>query len=248
METTPALVSFGTKQAGECEIRKYGAEPCVWTDRMLAALDKGVKGGTWFSLIDKVSPMINLQVSYEKVRKNQGAPGVDHVTIESFGKQLDSNLQKLHKQIGDGTYQPQMIRRKLIPKSGKKNEYRPLGIPTVRDRVVQTALRNVIEPIFEKDFAEHSYGFRPKRGCKDALRRVVALLKQGYHYVVDADLKSYFDTIPHDKLLDLVKEKISDGKVLTLIEKFLKTESVSRDERMGTRRGFSSGCRYKPPP
>jgi RNA-directed DNA polymerase len=183
METKPALVSFGTKQAGECEMRKYGAEPCVWSDRMLTALENGVKGGTWFSLIDKVSLMINLQVSYEKVRRNHGAAGVDHITIDAFGKRLEKNLQVMQKQLEEGTYQPQTIRRKLIPEAGKKNEYRPLGIPTVRDRVVQTALRNAIEPIFEKEFAEQSYGFRPKRGCKDALRRVDALLKQGYHYV-----------------------------------------------------------------
>jgi RNA-directed DNA polymerase len=96
------------------------------------------------------------------------------------------------------------------------------NVPTIRDRVVQTALRDVIEPIFERDFAEHSYGFRPGRGCKDALRRVDALLKAGYVYVVDADLKSYFDTIPHDRLLQLIGEKISDSRVLALIESFLK--------------------------
>src|SRR5208337_3657766 len=115
----------------------------------------------------------------------------------------------------------QQIRRHYIPKPGSK-EMRPLGIPTIRDRVVQTALLNVLEPIFERDFAEHSYGFRPRRGCKDALRRVDELLKKGYTYIVDADLKSYFDTIPHDRLLALVAQKVSDGCVLSLIEGFLK--------------------------
>ncbi len=109
----------------------------------------------------------------------------------------------------------------MIPKPGKRNEYRPLGIPTVRDRTVQTALRNVLEPIFERDFAEHSYGFRPNRGCKDALRRVDRLLKSGYLWVVDADLKSYFDTIPKDQLMERVRAKVSDGTVLKLVEQFL---------------------------
>src|SRR5205823_5470418 len=99
---------------------------------------------------------------------------------------------------------------------------RPLGVPTVRDRVVQSALRKVIEPIFANTFAEHSYGFRPKRGCKDALRRVDGLLRSGKHWVVDADLKSYFDTIPHAGLMQKIKEHIADGRVLELIEAFLK--------------------------
>ncbi|HWT81392.1 MAG TPA: group II intron reverse transcriptase/maturase, partial [Candidatus Methylomirabilis sp.] len=129
--------------------------------------------------------------------------------------------KNLSEDLQSGRYRPQQIRRHYIPKPGSK-EKRPLGIPTVRDRVVQTAVLNALEPIFERDFAEHSYGFRPGRGCKDALRRVDQLLKEGYTYVVDADLKSYFDTIPHDRLLALVAQKVSDGRVLSLIESFLK--------------------------
>ena len=123
---------------------------------------------------------------------------------------------------------------------------RPLGIPTVRDRVAQTALRNVIEPIFEKDFAPQSYGFRPGRGCKDALRRVEALLKQGYTHIVDADLKSYFDTIPHAKLIQRVKDKISDGRILKLIEAYL-TQGVLEDlERWTPEKGVPQGAVISP--
>ena len=146
---------------------------------------------------------------------------MDHVTVTMFDDRLEENLKRLSEDLQSGLYRPQQIRRHYIPKPGSK-EKRPLGIPTVRDRVVQTAVLNALEPIFEREFAEHSYGFRPGRGCKDALRRVDQLLKAGYTYVVDADLKSYFDTIPHDRLLALVAQKVSDGRVLSLIEAFLK--------------------------
>jgi RNA-directed DNA polymerase len=146
---------------------------------------------------------------------------VDHVTIEMFAEHLDEDLKRLSEQLRTGTYRPQAIRRHYIPKPGTQ-EKRPLGIPTVRDRVVQTAVRMVVEPIFEYEFAEQSYGFRPGRGCKDALRRVDELLKSGFTYIVDADLKSYFDTIPHDRLMTLMGQKVSDGRVLNLIEAFLR--------------------------
>jgi len=188
---------------------------------MLTALDEGVKGGVWFSLIDKVFAERNLRCSYSKVAANDGAPGVDHVTVEGFEHDLDSNLAKLTKALREGSYRPTAIRRAYIPKPGS-NEQRPLGIPTVRDRVVQGAIRHVIEPIFEKEFATHSYGFRPGRGCKDALRRVDELLTSGSVYVVDADLKSYFDTIPHDRLMGRLRERIADERLLGLIESFLK--------------------------
>jgi RNA-directed DNA polymerase len=155
------------------------------------------------------------------VAVNKGSAGVDHVTIPMFADRLEEELKKLSEDLRTGAYRPQAIRRHYIPKPGSQ-EKRPLGIPTVRDRVVQTALRMALEPIFERDFAEHSYGFRPGRGCKDALRRVNELLKAGYRYVVDADLKSYFDTIPHDRRMELVSRKVSDGRVLSLIKAFLK--------------------------
>jgi len=221
MENQPEAVFERIKRAGELLRRWAWVEPMVWTERMLTALEQGVKGGKWFSLIDKILPERTLRAAFGQVAANKGSAGVDHVTTTMFGDRLDEEVKKLSEQLRNGSYRPQAIRRHYIPKPGSQ-EKRPLGIPTVRDRVVQTALRMVLEPIFERDFAEHSYGFRPRRGCKDALRRVDGLLKAGYTYIVDADLKSYFDTIPHDRLMTLIKQKVSDGRVLNLIEAFLK--------------------------
>ena len=222
-EHKPAAVPEA-KQAGADRARDRWAwtKPWVWTDRMLAALEHGVKGGQWFSLIDKVYREQTLYSAAHRVtgRKNKAA-GVDHVTPQRFEERMLENVRQLHQELKSGTYRPRPVRRTEIPKPGSRDT-RPLGIPTIRDRVVQTALRDVIEPIFERDFAEHSYGFRPGRGCKDALRRVDGLLKAGYVHVVDADLRSYFDTIPHEGLMQLIAEKISDGRVLALIEAFLK--------------------------
>lgn len=220
-EKTPAKVPAMDKQAGDAQWRSYGAEPGVWSERMLAALDKGVKGNKWFSLIDKVYADRTLELAWAKVSSNAGACGVDGITVERFGKDSQKRLLAVKEHLKEGSYQPKPVKRVMIPKPGSAQK-RPLGIPTVRDRVVQTALRMVIEPIFEKEFAPRSYGFRPGRGCKDALRQVNALLKSGHVHVVDADLKSYFDTIPHHRLMALVAERIADGRVKALIEAFLK--------------------------
>jgi RNA-directed DNA polymerase len=193
----------------------------VWTDSMLRTLEKGIKGGKWFALIDKVYGEKNLQSGFWKVWRNAGSAGIDGQSVRSFEAKEEQQLQQLAEELRTGRYRPAAVKRVWIPKPGS-HEKRPLGIPVVRDRVVQTALRNVIEPIFERDFAAQSYGFRPGRGCRDALRRVEELLKQGNYWVVDADIKGYFDSIPQDKLMEKIGNKISDGRVLKLIESYLK--------------------------
>lgn len=220
-ETTPAPVAATPTQAGEALRQRWQwVEPTVWTDRMLTALETGVKGGKWFSLRDKVEDERNLRSAFYGVWRNDGSCGVDRQSVESFERRLPAELAKLRRELREGRYRPQPVRRAYINKPGS-TEKRPLGIPAVRDRVVQGALRHVLEPIFERDFAQHSYGFRPGRSCLDALRRVEGLLKDGYTWVVDADLKGYFDTIPHDKLMELVAERVADGWVLALIESYL---------------------------
>jgi RNA-directed DNA polymerase len=163
---------------------------------------------------------MNLWCASMQVLGNQGAAGVDHQTVEDFGAREYAETERLAEELRTGQYRPQAVKRVWIPKPGSTDK-RPLGIPTVRDRVVQTALLHVLEPIFDNTFAEHSYGFRRGRGCHHALERIEALLNEGYVYIVDADLKSYFDTIPKDKLLARVRERISDKRVLRLVEMFL---------------------------
>ena len=233
------------KQVEEVRARWAWVEPAVWTTRMLTALEEGVKGGVWFALIDKVFAERNLRAAFQQVAKNDGAAGVDHETVQAFERQLTETIRWLSEKLRTGTYTPQPIRRAHIPKPGT-NETRPLGIPTVRDRVVQAAVVNVIEPIFERDFAEHSYGFRPGRGCKDALRRVSQLLKEGYVHVVDADLKGYFDSIPHDRLMSRVKERIADGRVLRLIGDFLKADILDDMKRWTPEQGAPQGAVLSP--
>jgi RNA-directed DNA polymerase len=240
----PAPVPMA-KQAGPVQSRWAWTEPAVWTERMLTALEQRVKGGVWFTLIDKVGSERNLQAAFTKVARNAGAAGVDHVSVTEFEQRLDSNLRELVKGLREDSYRPQAVRRVHIPKPGSQ-ETRPLGIPTVRDRVVQGAVRHVLEPIFEREFADHSYGFRPNRGCKDALRRVDELLKAGYVHVVDADLKSYFDSIPHERLLQRVGERVADGRVLRLVESFLKAGIFDGLEEWTPEAGAPQGAVLSP--
>jgi RNA-directed DNA polymerase len=221
-EQRPAGVVATPKQAGEARDRWWWVERSVWTERMLTRLTSSEPADrVWFTLVDKTYAPANLQSAWEKVWRKGGSAGADGQTVAHFQRQAEAELRRLGEQLRAGTYRPQPVRRAWIPKPGSQ-EKRPLGIPAVRDRIVQGALRHVLEPIFETEFAETSYGFRPGRGAKDALRRVARLLKASHDWVVDADLQSYFDTIPHDRLLALVKERVADGRVLALVESFLR--------------------------
>jgi len=247
METQSAIrvPGYPDIQAEDIRARWTWVEPSVWSDRMLAALERGVKGGKWFSLIDKVYHPSNLRAAFAKVKANDGASGVDRQSVEQFEADADNQLDRLQYQLQTTVYLTHHVRRTWIPKPGSTEE-RPLGIPAVRDRVVQTAVRNVLEPIFEAKFAEHSYGFRPGRGCKEALRRVDWLLKQGYTWVVDADLKSYFDTIPHDKLMDEVRKEVADGRVLGILEQYLKAKIMDGLKEWTPEKGTPQGAVISP--
>lgn len=252
-------MSFTTKQSeskapGVPEVATQGAEAhrrdwtwveaSVWNERMLAALENGVKGGKWFSLIDKVYRAETLKVAWQKVAANGGAAGVDGQSVKQFAARAEMYLKELSIALERGTYRPMPVRRVEIAKGGGK--HRPLGIPVVKDRIVQTALKSVLEPIFEREFLGMSYGFRPGRGCKDALREVERWLKEGYTFVVDADLRSYFDTIPHARLMERVKEHVSDGRVVELIEAFLQQDIIKDMERWTPTGGTPQGAVISP--
>lgn len=211
---------------------------------MLAALGNGVKGSKWFSLIDKVARTDTLRLAWEQVARNKGAAGVDGQSVEKFAACAETYLEELEQALKEGTYRPLPVKRVEIPKG--PGQTRPLGIPAVKDRIVQTALKRVIEPIFENEFHDTSYGFRPGRGCKDALREVDQNLKAGFTHVVDADLKSYFDSIPHDRLMSRVEERISDGRVLELIRAYLKQDVMHGLERWTPTGGTPQGAVISP--
>lgn len=245
-EKVESTVSEKTRQETEIQAPQQWrwVEAAVWTVRMLAALVNGVKGGKWFSLMDKIYAERTLQIAWQRVRSNQGAAGIDRISIERFEGQAEQYLQELLQQLKTGTYQPQAVKRVNIPKASGGT--RPLGIPTVKDRVVQMAIKLVIEPIFEQTFRNSSHGFRPERGCKDALREVDAWLKGGYTWVVDADIKGYFDNISHELMMSKVEQRVADKRLLSLLEAYLKQDIMADGESWTATQGTPQGAVLSP--
>jgi RNA-directed DNA polymerase len=237
--TVPARATQGA------EARDWSwVEAAVWTERMVSALENGVKGGRWYSLMDKVFAPATLEAAWDKVQDNDGAAGVDGQSIKRFEAREELYLAELSTALREGKYHPQPIRRVEIPKGDGRR--RPLGIPTVKDRIAQTAVKFVLEPIFEATFRPTSYGFRPGRGCMDALREVDRLIADGYSFVVDADFESYFDSIPHKRLMQRVEERISDGRILGLLRGWL-AQDVMRDlQRWTPTEGTPQGAVISP--
>lgn len=194
----------------------------------------------YYSLIDKVYRRENLQAAFAKVKANKGAPGIDGETVGDFARLLAENINNLHEGLKTNTYVPQPVRRTYIekPDGGK----RPLGIPTVRDRVVQQALLNVLEPIFEPDFHPSSYGYRPGRSPQQAVAKAERFMnKYGLKHVVDMDLSKCFDTLDHELILEAVNRRVSDGRVLGLIRGFLKTGVMEGDKEIEPEQGSPQG-------
>lgn len=219
----------------------------MWTEAMKAAIDLLRQGGRkWYSLYDKVIAPANVEAAWNRInrrvtgkKRRQGA-GVDGVTVAKFADQAEANLRKLGEQLGTGRYSPSPVRRQYIPKPGS-TKLRPLGLPTVRDRVVQEACRSMIEPIFEAEFLDSSHGFRPGKSVETACVQVEQYLSEGKVWVVDLDIEKCYDSIPHEPLIDRVAQQVSDGKVLELIRQFLNAgvmeEMNIRRETTGTPQG-----------
>ena len=248
-ESKPAALVAGAtvpRQAADIHSRWGWVEPSVWTERMLTRLDESEPTTVWFRLWDKVLSERNLQASFKAVWRNDGAPGADGQTVKQFDEHVATELARLGEELRNRRYRRQPARRVWIPKPGTQ-EKRPLGIPTVRDRTAEGALRNVLEPIFERDFSDRSYGFRPGRGCREAVAQVDEGLRQGLVWCVDVDLKSYFDTIAHDRLMGLIRQRIADGSVLALLEQCLKAGVLEEcKEWQPTERGTPQGAVISP--
>lgn len=193
------------------------------------------------SLIDKVYKRKNLEMAWERVRANRGSGGVDGVSLRMFAEQVDQQLDRLGSELATNIYRPQPVRQVPIPKAGKPGEYRTLGIPSIYDRVCQQALLNRLEPIFEPIFDEASFGYRRGRSAHDALGKVWKEIKGGSEWIVDADLKDFFGSVEHDKLLALVARQIADGRVLSLIEAMLKASGDNKGRIIPTERGTPQG-------
>src|ERR1700757_2808609 len=193
------------------------------------------------SLIDKVYQRKNLEMAWEMVKANRGSGGVDGQSLDGFAAQLDKQLDRLQSELTEDTYQPQPVRQVQIPKAGKPGEFRTLGIPTIYDRVCQQALLNRLEPIFEPVFDEANFGYRRGRSTKDAMRKVWKEIQGGREWIVDADLRDFFGSVDHEKLLTLVAQRIADGRVLRLIRAMLKAGSYGKGQVLPSERGTPQG-------
>lgn len=192
------------------------------------------------NLLERILHRDNLNMAYNRVKSNKGAGGVDEMSVDELLPYLRNNQKQLIQKLKEGKYKPNPVRRVEIPKE-TKGEFRKLGIPTVVDRVIQQAITQVLTPIFEEQFSENSYGFRPGRGAHDALKQCQENVNEGYVYVVDMDLEKFFDTVCQSKLIEVLSRTIRDGRVISLINKYLNAGVISRGIFEKTEVGMPQG-------
>ena len=217
-----AKVSSGERRDADCR-NGVSIEAICWR-----LVRKERKKKKYHSLIDKVWNWKNLNEAWRRVKQNRGSGGIDEVTIEVFDQNLEQNLSEIPRLLKQDRYEPNSVKRVYIPKPDGRQ--RPLGIPTIRDRIVQQALKNVIEPIFEAEFLDSSFGYRPRKSAKQAIEQIERVRNGGHEWVLDADIKAFFDMVNHEKLIDAVAERISDGKVLRLIRSFLEADIMEQGQ------------------
>lgn len=193
------------------------------------------------SLIDKVYHRTNLEMAWESVKANGGGGGIDNVSIPAFEANAEVELERLHENMKQGTYQPIPVRRILIPKKGKPKEKRPLGIPAIRDRVCQQALKNRLESIFEPLYSECSFGYRPGRSTHQGMRKIYRELMDGCEWIVDADLRDFFGTVHHEPLIDMIAEQVSDGRILKLVRQIREAGYMENGKKYATPKGTPQG-------
>ncbi len=198
------------------------------------------------SLIDKVYKQKNLELAWDKVKRNKGAGGIDGQSIPEFEKNSEEYLARLHDELRTKTYQPKPVKQQLIPKSGQPGTFRPLGIPTVYDRICQQALLNRLEPIFEPIFDDANFGYRRGRSTKDAMRKIWKEIEAGNEWIVDADLKDFFGSACHQKLLTLFRQRIADGRILNLLDSIMKAGCIAEGKKLPSERGVPQGGVFSP--
>jgi len=222
-------------------ISSMSEKPRSYKPRRLADWLNPARTRKVHSLVDKIYKKKNLEMAWKKVKQNHGAAGIDGESIEKFEENLTKNLNKLQEELKNDIYKPKPVLRHLIPKAGQPGKYRPLGIPSIYDRVCQQAILNRMEPIFEPVFDEASFGYRRGRSTKDALRKIWRELEQGNEWVVDADLRDFFGSVDHEKLMMLVNQQVSDGRVLNIILSILKSGCYADGKRLPTEQGTPQG-------
>lgn len=242
---TKQLTDEEKKELIELCTKHRTASSCMWSFDMLRALEYGVKGNKWFSLKDKICREIAITQGFYKVFRSDGGSGVDEQTIEMFDKNLEPNINSLARQLRNNQYNPLPTKRVYIDKPGTK-EKRALGVPTVKQRTVEATFKLALEPIFEKEFLNCSYGFRPLRNAKDALREVARIFEEGNIFAIDADIKGFFDTINHETLMSFIEERISDSWVLNYIKKFLKNDIMEEGKTWEPTEGSPQGSVLSP--
>lgn len=240
-ESRQLNIQTGHLQKDRVELESYAKAPSI---SVTSDNRQNARRECHYGLLEKIISSENLNEAFKRVKKNKGSHGIDKMGVDELLPYLRSHGEELRQSIADGSYKPNPVRRVEIPKDNGKT--RPLGIPTVVDRVIQQAISQVLTPIFEKKFSENSYGFRPNRSAHQAILKCKEYMDEGYRWAVDIDLEKYFDTVNHDKLIGLIYKEIKDIRVIGLIRKYLNAGVIEKGLTSPTLEGVPQGGNLSP--